>query len=123
MSRVGLDAYLVPEIVLERLAADLDEEWVRKHVAPNFWSYREMRFALALEHLPERLPPEHQSELRIYYTRLYWANRLVVAAQRDLGADAGLEQWAHKILECAPDSGLAWEIVEEILQAADQRPT
>ena len=120
LSRVGFEAYLVPEAVLERLAAELDEEWMQQHIAPNVWPYREMRFEQALMHLPQQLPTEHQDAMRIYYTRLYWANRLVAAARRDLGPDPGLEQWAHKILEAAPDAAVDWEIVAEIFKAIDR---
>jgi hypothetical protein len=117
ISRVDIEERLVPEGVLERLAADFGEEWVRKHVAPGFWSYREVRFLCALEHFSRRLPVEYQDVLRIYYTSLYWANRLVAAAQRDLGPDAGLEQWAHNILVHPPDGLVDWGCVEEIFQA------
>ena len=119
MSRMGIEEHLVPEDVLDRLAADLGEEWVREQVAPDFWSYREVRYVCALEHLPQRLPVEYQDVLRTYYTRLYWANRLVVAARRDHGPDAGLEQWAHKILMYPPDGEVDWEYVEEIFQATE----
>jgi hypothetical protein len=118
MTGMGLEMHLLPETVLQQLASDLDE-WVRQQVAPELWPYREMRFELALERLPERLPAEYQDEVRIYYTRLYWANRLVTVARRDLGPDTGLEQWAHTILEHQPDAEVDWDIVEEIFQATD----
>jgi hypothetical protein len=120
MSWMGVEMHLVPETVLERLAADLDEQWVREHVAPSYWAYREMRFERALAHLPDRLPAEHRDEVRIYYTRLYWARCLVAVARRALGPDAGLEQWAHRILECAPDAEVDWEIVQEIFQSTSE---
>jgi hypothetical protein len=43
MRRMGIEEHLVPQGVLERLAADLGEQWVREHVAPEFWPYRDVR--------------------------------------------------------------------------------
>jgi len=74
-------------------------------------------FCQILERYPSRLPAPFNTGIRVFYTRLYWFNRLVQLRRTLSGVDAGLEQQAFKILETPPD-GVDWELVDEILEAA-----
>ena len=54
-----------------------------------------------------------------FYNAYYWALVFAKRYQARYGFDAGIEQEAFKVLECAP-ADVDWQVVERINQAAQQ---
>lgn len=59
------------------------------------------------------------SELVAFYNAYYWVLVFARRYQARYGFDAGIEQEAFKVLECAPVD-VDWQVVERINQTAQQ---
>ena len=85
-----------------QLAVDVDSPEVR----PLLWS-------LAFKEWPDLFRAQDLSELTRFYNQYFWYVRFISDWQAAHGGDAGLEDYATRILERAPHD-IDWKVVERL---------
>jgi hypothetical protein len=104
---------LIDEFLFDKITSEVSYESVNESLLTDHSFSNDLRKYLSIEQYPSKFKDVDPSQL--YYNKYYYYLKFLVAYQKQVGVDAGLEQQEFKILEEGQNySDVDWEVLERI---------